>query len=286
MMSLLDEHLRLLRLPTMLANYERLAKHDADKVMYLEELALMESAKRRENGTRSRIAAARFPVIKTIEGFDFSLQPELPKTKVLDLFRAEFIEQARNAVFIGPTGVGKTHLACALGVWACTNGFRTAFTTAADLLMSLVSAKRADRLRQRLTIIERYDLLIIDELGYIPFEREATDLLYQVIAARYERGSLVITTNLSFPEWGHVFPDAMAATPSSIELSITPRSSSSPAKATAFDRERRQLRRGQKRSRGGVKAERPLGGQMGASVRRLCLRPPRSQQGRCDGLLS
>jgi len=128
----------------------------------------METAKHRENGNRSRIAAARFPVIKTIESFDFSLQPDLPKRKLLDLVTSAFIEQRRNAVFIGTTGIGKTHLASALGVWACTNGFRTAFTTAADLLMSLIAAKRADRLKQRLTTIERYDLLIIDELGYIP----------------------------------------------------------------------------------------------------------------------
>ena len=209
--TLLEEHLRSLRLPTMLANYERVAKQDADKIGYLEELSVMEAAKRRENGTRARIAAARFPVIKTIESFDFALQPQLPKSKILELFASTFIEQRRNAVFIGTTGVGKTHLACALGVWACINGFRTAFTTAADLLMSLISAKRADRLKQRLNVIERYDLLIIDELGYIPFEREATDLLFQVIAGRYERGSVAITTNLAFPDWGHVFPDAMAA---------------------------------------------------------------------------
>jgi DNA replication protein DnaC len=209
--SLLEEHLRSLRLPTMLANYERVAKKSAEKIAYLEELAVMEAEKRKENGTRSRIAAARFPVIKTIESFDFTMQPDLPKHKVLDLFVPTFIEQRRNAVFIGTTGVGKTHLASALGVWACTNGFRTAFTTAADLLMSLMAAKRSDRLKARLTIVERYDLLIVDELGYIPFEREATDLLFQVIAGRYERGSVVITTNLAFPQWGNVFPDAMAA---------------------------------------------------------------------------
>jgi hypothetical protein len=103
-------------------------------------------------------------------------------TKILELFDCDFIEERRNLVLIGPTGVGKTHLLSALGVAACTRGYRVLFSTAAELLMSLIAAKREDRLRQRLATIDRYDILLIDELGYIPFEREATDLLFQVIA--------------------------------------------------------------------------------------------------------
>ncbi len=207
----LDDHLRSLRLPTMLANYTRLSQGDVNRVTYLGELAALEVGKRHENGVRARIAAARFPVIKTIESFDFSLQPELPKRKIAELLDSSFIEQKRSVIFIGPTGVGKTHLISAIGVCACTNGYRVLFTTASDLLMSLIAAKRADRLKARFDAIDRYQLLIVDELGYIPFEREATDLLFQVISRRYERGSVAITTNVAFPDWTQVFPDAMAA---------------------------------------------------------------------------
>jgi DNA replication protein DnaC len=208
---LLDEHLRSLRLPAILANYKRVAAGDDALTGYLSDLAILEVNKRHENGVRARIVGAKFPVIKTIEAFDFSFQPNLPKPRVLELFNCRFIDEHRNLVLIGNTGVGKTHLLSALGVSACTNGYRVLFTTAAELLMALIAAKREDRLRQRLATLDRYDLLLIDELGYIPFEREATDLLFQVIAKRYERKSVGITTNLAFPDWVQVFPDAMAA---------------------------------------------------------------------------
>jgi DNA replication protein DnaC len=195
----------------MLENYKRLSQGDEVRTAYLADLASMEVEKRHENGVRARISAAKFPVIKTVESFDFSLQPEFPKRKFCELLEMKFIEEKRNVLFIGPTGVGKTHLVSALGVTACTKGYRVLFTTAAELLMSLIAAKREDRLKQRLTSLERYEFVIIDELGYIPFEREATDLLFQVVSNRYERDSLGITTNLAFPDWTQVFPDAMAA---------------------------------------------------------------------------
>lgn len=207
----LEEHLRVLRLPTVLQNYKRLAQGDEARVTYLGELSSLEVGKRHENGVRARILAAKFPVIKTMESFDFSLQPEFPKRKLSEFLDARFIDEKRNVIFIGPTGVGKTHVLSAIGVAACTNGYRVLFTTAAELLMSLIAVKREGRLKQRLKALDRYDFLIIDELGYIPFEREATDLLFQVISGRYERGSIGITTNLAFPDWTQVFPDAMAA---------------------------------------------------------------------------
>jgi len=207
----IEEHLRTLHLPTVLQNYKRLAQGDDARINYLGELSSLEVSKRHENGVRAKILAAKFPVIKTMESFDFALQPELPRRKLTELLDCKFIDEKRNVVFIGTTGVGKTHLLTAIGVTACANGYRVLFTTAAELLMSLIAAKRDDRLHLRLKAIERYHFLIIDELGYIPFEREATDLLFQVISSRYERGSIGITTNLAFPSWTEIFPDAMAA---------------------------------------------------------------------------
>jgi len=208
---LLEMHLRSLRLPTMLANYRRLASEVAEPMTYLTQLASLEVDKRHENGVRARVAAAHFPVIKTIESFDFSLQPQLPKAKVLELFDCTFIDHRRNLICIGPPGTGKTHTLLAIGLAACTRGYRTLFVTAAELLMSLIAAKRDNLLDRKLRSLDRYDIVLIDELGYIPFEREATDLLFQVISSRYERGSIGITTNLAFPNWTEIFPDAMAA---------------------------------------------------------------------------
>ena len=195
----------------MAAHYLRLAEDNPVKIQYLQELATIEIEHRRAKSIQARMAAAHFPVVKTMATFDFTAQAELPKQKVLDFMTGAFIKEKRNIVFLGPPGTGKTHLATAIGSAACLEGYRTFFTTAADLLMTLMAEKKIGRLKAKLKLLDRVELLIIDELGYIPFEREATDLLYQVIAHRYECSSLIITTNLDFPNWTTVFPDAMAA---------------------------------------------------------------------------
>jgi DNA replication protein DnaC len=209
---LLEMQLRGLRLSGMLANYQRLLKEHAQPLPYLADLVALESAKRQENGVRARIIAAHFPTTKTIESFDFGLQPELPKAKILEHFDGSFVEKHRNLILCGPPGRGKTHILIALGMSMCMRGYRTLFTTAASLLMKLIDAKRNGTLERHLRYIDRVDVLLIDELGYIPCEREASDLLFQVISQRYERRSIALTTNLPFERWGEIFPEEMTAT--------------------------------------------------------------------------
>ena len=209
--ALIEEHLRALKLPGALIHYRRLAEKAKDPMAYLGEVLAAELEQRHERGINRRIAVARLPTLKTLEAFDFTLQPNVPKLKILELADGAFIRERRNLVFYGPPGTGKTHCLLAIGLAACTIGYRTMFTTAAGLLTSLLDAKRDGTLARKLRWIDRFSLVLIDELGYVPFEREATDLLFQVISQRYERASLVITTNLAFEQWTQIFPDAMAA---------------------------------------------------------------------------
>lgn len=209
--ALVDEHLRALKLPGALTNYRRLAETTKDPISYLGEVLSAEIERRHENGVKQRVAAAHLPTLKTLEAFDFTLQPNVAKMKILGLADGAFIRDRRNLVFYGPPGTGKTHCLIAIGLAACTMGYRTLFTTAAGLLTHLLDAKRDGTLTRKLRSLDRFALLLIDELGYVPFEREATDLLFNVISQRYERASIAITTNLAFEQWTQVFPDAMAA---------------------------------------------------------------------------
>jgi DNA replication protein DnaC len=210
--SLMEMQLRSLHLPGILANYRRLLGQHTDPLSYLRDLVALEATNRQEKGTRARITAARFPTMKTIESFDFSLQPDLPKAKLLEHLDGGFVEQHRNILLSGPPGVGKSHILSAIGLAVCMRGYRVLFTTAAALLMKLIDAKRSHTLERQYRILDRVDLILIDELGYIPFERESTDLLFQLISARYERRSIGLTTNLPFEKWTQVFPDEMTAT--------------------------------------------------------------------------
>lgn len=208
----LTANLKTLRLPAFVEHYQRLAEtHNDDPRSYLAELAALEVVKRHEACVKGRIAKARFPIIKTIESFDFSKQPQLPKGTLLQLFDCQFIEQQRSAIFLGKSGTGKTHCLIALGLAACMRGYRVAFYTAADLLLQLLSAKRNNTLEKKLKALDKAALLCIDELGFIPADREATDLLFTVIASRYERKSIALTSNLLFEHWTKIFADELAA---------------------------------------------------------------------------
>ena len=206
---LLKANLKQLKLPTMLAEWEKLAREAADRGeaydAYLLRLTEVELATRAANTLAARIRAAAFPVLKDFDTFDFTATPGLPKQKVLELARGEWIDQHMNCCLIGGSGTGKSHAATALGLALCRLGKRVKFVTAAGLVTHLEEAQQQHRLDRLLTQLDRLDLLIVDELGYLSFSRAGAELLFQVFADRYERRSLLITSNLPFGEWGQVF---------------------------------------------------------------------------------
>ena len=193
----------------MLAEWEKLAREaaaaDEPYDAYLVRLTEVEVTARAANAVAARIRAAAFPVVKDLDTFDFTACPAVPKQKVLELARGEWIDQHTNCCLIGGSGTGKTHLATALGLALCRVGKRVRFTTAAGLVTQLEAAQQEQRLDRVLTALDRLDLLIVDELGYLSFSRSGAELLFQVFADRYERRSLLVTSNLPFGEWGQVF---------------------------------------------------------------------------------
>lgn len=178
---------------------------------FLADVAAFEVTQRRERRIQRRLTEAHFPVLKTLDGFDFTAPHGLDRDEVLELFTGDFVEQAANVVLIGSVGTGKTHLAIALGMACVQKDYRVRFTTAAELCNLLVEAKGAGRLSRKLEWLARYDVVVLDELGYVPFDREGADLLFNFITKVYERRSMVVTTNLPFAKWSEVFGDATAA---------------------------------------------------------------------------
>ncbi len=200
----------------MLSEYAKLSREAAEKdenyESYLLKLSELEVNQRGANAIMSRIKNAAFPVLKDLETFDFTLTPAISKQKVLELSRCQWIDEKSNLCCVGNSGTGKTHVAVALGQAACRAGKRVKFYTAATLVNQLEEAQKLYRLERMLLTLNKIDLLIIDELGYISFSRSGAELLFQVFADRYERGSILITSNLPFGEWGSIFQgDRMTA---------------------------------------------------------------------------
>lgn len=205
---LLAHHLKRLKLPTMLHEYNSLAaactKDRADYQTYLLRLTERELLDRERRAAERRLKAARFPIIKTIDSFDFKAQPTLNEPLLRELLRGEYIDKRENILFLGSSGTGKSHLAVALGFAACAQGKRVRFYTVTQLVTELLE-KREDRQLKRLLLqLDSLDLLILDELGYVPFTKVGAELLFDVVGRAYERHSLILTSNLPFEHWVEV----------------------------------------------------------------------------------
>jgi DNA replication protein DnaC len=205
---LLEHHLKQLRLPTFLREYDKVARQCAaegvDYPRFLLRLTELELLDRERRATERRIHQARFPVVKSLDTFEFPALPSLNKALVLELARSEFLLRRENVLLLGNSGTGKTHLALALGLSACQRGHRVRFTTAAAVVHELLEAKDEKRLLRYQKQMASYELLIVDELGFVPLSKSGAELLFEVFSQRYERGSTLVTSNLPFQEWTEV----------------------------------------------------------------------------------
>jgi DNA replication protein DnaC len=178
---------------------------------FLEVLLEAEVFARDASGARQRVRNAAFPAHKTLEDFEFTAQPSAEKPLLLHLAQLAWIAEAANVCWIGPPGTGKTHLAIALGIKACHAGHRVASATAQQWVTRLEAAQDRNSLDEELRRLERYKLLVVDEIGYLPLERQAANLLFALVSRRYERGSIIVTSNRGFEAWGEILGDAMVA---------------------------------------------------------------------------
>ena len=206
---LLEHHLKELKLPTFLKEYDKVASRCAaegvDHPDYLLRLSELELIDRNHRMVERRIKEARFPTVKSLDTFDFLAIPSLNKALVLELARCEYIERQDNVIALGNSGTGKTHVALGLGLAACQRGLSVGFTTAAALVHELIEARDERRLLNLQRKLARLKLLIIDELGFVPLSKTGAELLFEVFSQRYERGSVLATSNLPFDEWTEIF---------------------------------------------------------------------------------
>ncbi|MDB4713420.1 IS21-like element helper ATPase IstB [bacterium] len=205
---LLEHHLKKLRLPTMGREWEAVAascaKEGRDYGDFLLGLTERELIEREQRAAERRIKGAKFPVLKTIDSFDFAAQPTINELLMRQLLSGEYLEARENILLIGNSGTGKTHLATALGFAACTQGRKVRFWSATALVTHMLELREQQDLKRFLTQIEKHELLVLDELGYVPFSKDGAELLFEVVSRAYERLSLIVTTNLPFEQWTEV----------------------------------------------------------------------------------
>jgi len=211
MKALLIENLKKLKLSTMIGNLEGLIRQAKQEKLSYEEFVLnlseAEVQARQENGRKRRLREANFPLIKPLETFDFGAAPQLDARLVKELSGCEYAQKPRNIIFLGKSGTGKTHLATGLGMEACKQGIRTRFVTGCGLANELIEARDEKTLARAVKRYAGYGLLIIDELGYVPFSKQGAQLIFQILAERHERKPVMITTNMGFGDWTQIFGD-------------------------------------------------------------------------------
>ena len=205
----LNEQLSYLKLNYLLEHYEALASEAAQAqwthVDYLACLIEGEALERQQRSIQRRIGLARFPVIKTLDAFQWTWPSKLNRAQVQNLFRLKFIDEHANIIFLGGVGLGKTHLATALGHTACLKGYTVSFTTAVDVINTLNAAQQTGQLKTAFNRYLKPALLVLDELGYLPIDKAGADLLFQIISQRYERGAMIVTSNRVFKKWPEIF---------------------------------------------------------------------------------
>ena len=205
---LVKHHLKALKLPTMHGECEkvaaRAAKENLDHLAFLLALCELELVDRERRAAERRLKAARFPTHKTLDAFQFAAQPSINKLLVLELARGEYLDKRENILMVGPSGTGKTHVATGLGIAACGQGRKVRFFRVTELITQLMEARDEKQLLRLRTQLAKQDLLILDELGYVPASKVGAELLFDIISTAYERQSLIVTTNLPFENWTEV----------------------------------------------------------------------------------
>ena len=205
---LLKHHLKALKLPTMYTECEKIAQRcaadNADHLAFLLQLTELELIERARKAAERRLYASRFPAHKLLDEFDFSARPSINKPLLLQLVKGDYLDQRENLLLVGPSGTGKSHLATALGMAACAQGRKVRFFRVTELITLLLEAKEERQLLRMRQQLGKLDLLVLDELGYVPASKAGAELLFDVIATAYERNSLIVTTNLPFENWTEV----------------------------------------------------------------------------------